>query len=73
MSFAIYGESTGYVHLVSALTREKVIHLFLEDVKDVGVDIKAVYNIYAVEDSQEDKELEDFIEMVIKEASNVLQ
>lgn len=68
MSFAIYGESNGYVHLVSELTREEAVQSFLDDVKDTGVNLGAVYNVYAVEGRQEDKDLEDLIEKLIKDA-----
>ena len=68
MSYAIYGESDTYVHLVSAETREGVIGLFAADVMSVGVNMKDVYNIYAVQDNREDKELEDFIMNIIKGA-----
>ena len=67
MSFAIYGESSGYVHLVSADTREDVIALFVADVQEVGVQLNTVHNIYAVENNREDKDLEDFIEKLIKQ------
>ena len=70
MSFAIYGESNGYVHLVSADTRAKAVDLFVADIQEVGVDINAVYNVYAVENNREDKELEDFIEEMIKVSKN---
>lgn len=66
MSFAVYGESSSYVHLVSANTREDVIALFVADVNEVGVRLSTVHNIYAVENNREDKDLEDFIENIIK-------
>lgn len=71
MSFAIYGESTGYVHLVSADTRAKAVDLFITDIQEVGVEINAVYNVYAVQDNKEDKDLEDFIEEMIKAKQSV--
>ena len=67
MSFAVYGESSGYVHLVSADTRDDVIALFVADVQEVGVQLNTVHNIYAVENNREDKDLEDFIEKLIKQ------
>lgn len=69
MSFAIYGESQAYVHLTSSDTRDEVIKAFLTDLSDVGVDIAEVFNVFAVEDSREDKELEDEIRFLINEAS----
>lgn len=68
MSFAIYGESSGYVHLVTGPTRVDTLNLFLADLEEVGVTIKEVFNVYAVEDNREDKDLEDFIENMINEA-----
>lgn len=70
MSFAIYGESQGYVHLTSADTRDKVIKAFLTDLSDVGVDISTVFNVFAVENSREDSDLEDEIRYLISEANN---
>ena len=69
MSYAIYGESQTYVHLTSADTREEVVKAFLTDLSDVGVDIAAVFNIFAVENSREDSELEDEIRYLIAEAN----
>lgn len=68
MSFAIYGESDGYVHLVSADTQANAAQLFVDDILEVGVKLGNVYNIYAVENNREDKELEDFIEKMIEES-----
>lgn len=69
MSFAIYGESQTYVHLTSADTREGVICAFLDDVAAVNVDLSTVFNIFAVEDSREDRELEDEIQFLIDGAN----
>lgn len=69
MSFAIYGESPSYVHLVSGDTRNKAINAFIADVQDVGADLASVYNLFAVENAKEDLELEDFIRQMIEEAS----
>lgn len=68
MSFALYGESQSYVHLVSAETAEKAVSLFLEDLREVGVELKTVLNIFAVEGNKENKELEDFVTDLIREA-----
>lgn len=70
MSFAIYGESDSYVHLVTAETSEKALSLFLDDIHEVGASLKRVFNVYAVEGNHEDKDLEDYIENMINEAQN---
>lgn len=67
MSFAIYGESNTYVFLATANSREKAVHLFLKDVKDTGVKLAEVFNVFAVEGNKEDKDTEDFITMLIVE------
>lgn len=69
MSFAVYGESQAYVHLSSADTREEVVKAFLTDLSDVGVDISTVFNVFAVEKSREDSDLEDEIRHLIIEAN----
>lgn len=68
MSFAIYGESQTYVHLTSADTREGVIEAFIKDVADVNVDLSTVFNIFAVENSREDRDLENEILKMIEDA-----
>lgn len=73
MSFAIYGESQTYVHLTSSDTREGVIQAFIQDVGDVGVELGTVFNIFAVENSREDMELEDEVRNLIKVAGYVTQ
>lgn len=70
MSFAIYGESDTYVHLVTADTRVDVLNMFLADLVEFGVKIQNVFNVYAVENNSEDKDLEDFIEKLIESAKN---
>lgn len=72
MAFAIYGETSGYVHLVSADTREEVVNLFIADLVEVNVELCEVYNVFAVKDNQEDKSLEDEIENLIKEVQLVV-
>ena len=71
MSFALYGESDGYVHLVAAEDRDEIIDLFIADLAEVNVDITAVFNVYAVQDNKEDKDLEDLIEEMIKAKQSV--
>lgn len=73
MSFAIYGESQTYVHLTSGDTREGVIEAFLRDVREVDVDLGSVFNIFAVENSREDRDLENEVIKLIWEAGNVTQ
>lgn len=68
MSFAIYGESQTYVHLTSADTRKDVIDAFLNDVACVGVDLATVFNIFAVENSREDRDLENEILKMIEDS-----
>lgn len=67
MSYAIYGESLAYVHLVSANSAVVALARFLEDVKSVGVRLSYVSNIYAVCGSEEATELEDTINALIEE------
>lgn len=67
MSYAIYGESLAYVHLVSAPTAQEALRLFLEDVKGVCLRLSYVGNIYAVCGTDEATELEDEINALIKE------
>lgn len=69
MSFAIYGESQTYVHLASSDTREGVIGAFLDDLAAVNVELSTVFNVFAVEDSREDRELEDEIQFLIDGAN----
>jgi hypothetical protein len=70
MSFAIYGESDAYVHLVSATSESEAIALLLEDVHSVGVELKNVFNVYATEGREECKVLEDYVEKLIESAKN---
>jgi hypothetical protein len=73
MSFAIYGESNGYVHLVAGDSRTEVVNLFIEDLQATGVDINEIFNVFGVENNQEDKELEDCVEKLIRGETDVLQ
>lgn len=68
MSFAIYGESNAYVHLVSADTKEQAVREFLADIAEFNVPLQAVINVYAVEGRDECKDLEDFVQELIEEA-----
>lgn len=69
MSFAIYGESDTYVHLVTADTKSAVVHLFLQDIESVNKELKNIINVYAVEGNQENTALERYIEALINEAA----
>lgn len=69
MSFAVYGETQSYVHLISASTREEAVDLFFSDIAQFGCDPSSVFNVFAVEGDKEDKELEDLILKVVEEAS----
>jgi anion-transporting ArsA/GET3 family ATPase len=71
MSYAIYGESETYIHLVTADTESEVVDLFLEDIKSVNQELKNITNVYAVNRNQEASDLERYIESMIKEANNV--
>lgn len=68
MSFAIYGESDTYVHLVAAETKREVVRLFLEDIRSVNKELKKITNVYAVESNQENIELQRYVEALIIEA-----
>jgi len=70
MSFAIYGESDSYVHLVSAPYESEAIALLLEDISSVDVQLKNVFNVYATEGRHECKRLEDYVEKLIESAKN---
>lgn len=70
MSYAIYGESDTYVFLVTSPTAEQAIEEFITDVKDVGVKLSHVYNIFAVNGRTEDKYLEDKLEAIIAQAAD---
>ena len=74
MSFAIYGESLTYIHLVSAETRNQALKDFIADIKSVGVDPATVYGVVAVKGRNEDQKLQDaFYEFVKLEKQNVAQ
>jgi hypothetical protein len=68
MSFALYGESDAYVHLISADTQEQAVSDFLADLREFNVPLHAVINVYAVEGRDECKDLEDLIQELIEEA-----
>lgn len=67
MSYAIYGESLAYVHLVAAPTAQEALRLFLEDVESVGLRLSYVSNIYAAIWGEEATELENKINELIKQ------
>lgn len=69
MSYAIYGESDTYVHLVTGDTPAHALSEFMADVEGVGVSIAHVSNIYAVNGREEAVELEDTINKIIKDAA----
>lgn len=69
MSYAIYGESDTYVHLVSGETPAHALSEFMADLDSVGVNIAHVSNIYAVNGREEAVELEDAINQIIKDAA----
>lgn len=68
MSYAIYGESETYVFLVTGETPAHAVSEFIADVKEMGVALGNVYNVYAVNGRHEDKELEDAVEAIIKQS-----
>lgn len=74
MSFAIYGESLTYIHLVSAKTRSQALQDFIADIKSVGVDPATVYGVVAAKGRDEDQKLQNsFYEYVKLEKQNVAQ
>ena len=68
MSYAIYGESDTYVFLVTGETPAHALSEFMQDINDVGVLIRNVYNIYAVNGRQEAVELENAVNAIIADA-----
>lgn len=68
MSYAIYGESDTYVHLVTGDTDAHALSEFMEDIKSVGVTIDKVFNIYAVNGREEAVELENALNAIIANA-----
>lgn len=68
MAFAIYGESLGYIHLVASDSEDSAVSQFITDVEGVGVNLKDVYSVVAVENSQEHPGLEDRVRKLIREA-----
>lgn len=67
MSYAIYAESEGYVHLVSANTVTEVFNLLTDDIKSVGVTFGQLFNVYACKGGHEYPDLEDLVNKYIKE------
>lgn len=70
MSYAIYGESDTYVFLVTGDTHAHVVSEFTNDVHEMGVPLGSVYNIFAVNGREEDKQLEDTLEAIIAQAAD---
>lgn len=68
MSYAIYGESDAYVHLVTGETPSHVLSEFMSDLASVGVKLGQVYNVYAVNGREEAVDVEDTLNNLIKEA-----
>jgi hypothetical protein len=68
MSYAIYGESDTYVHLVTGKTPSHALSEFFADLDSVGVNIAHITNVYAVKGRDEAVELENAINTIIKEA-----
>jgi hypothetical protein len=68
MAFAIYGESLGYVHLIASDDSESAVAKFVTDIESVGVSLKDVYNVTAVENLRQDTDLEDRVRKLIREA-----
>lgn len=68
MSYAIYGESDAYVHLVTGETPSHVLSEFMSDLASVCVKLGQVYNVYAVNGREEAVDIEDTLNKLIKEA-----
>lgn len=73
MSYAIYGESDSYVHLVTGDSAAHALSEFMADIESVGVNIAHVINIYAVNGREEAVELEDAINKIIADAIEAKQ
>ena len=69
MSYAIYGESDSYVHLVTGETPTHALSEFMDDLNSVGVSISNVHNVYAVNGRQEAVEIENALNQMIKAAN----
>jgi len=67
MSYALYAESEGYVHLVSAESVSETFRRLSEDIDSVGVTFGKLFNVYACKGGQEFPELEDLVNKYIKE------
>lgn len=67
MAFAIYGESFGYVHLIASDDADSAVAKFVTDVEGVGVRLKEVYNVIAVENNQQCVDLENRVTALINE------
>lgn len=66
MSYAIYAESNGYVHLVSASTPSGAFELLSKDLLETGVQFKELLKVYACKDGGEFPDLEDLVKIHIK-------
>lgn len=67
MTYAIYAESDGYVHLVSAHSVSDVLNLLTKDIHSVAVKYGQLFNVYACKDGDECPDLEDIVNKYIKE------
>lgn len=65
MSYALYGESLAYVHLVAHEDQDTLIDMFFKDINDMGVKPHEVYNVYAVFGNQECRKLEERVLKII--------
>lgn len=70
MAFAIYGETSGYVHLVAGDCEQAIVSQFVTDVESVGAKLKDVYNVFAVTGRDENVDLEDRVNKLIEEAQS---
>lgn len=64
-TYAIYAESDGYVHLVTGMTETQVVNLLIEDIVSVNVNLRDIFNVYAVNGRQENVALENRINKLI--------
>lgn len=64
-TYAVYVESSGYVHLVSGTSEAEVIDLLLKDIESVGENIKNAYNVYACKGGEEYPALENEVMALI--------
>lgn len=68
MSYALYGESLAYVHLVAHEDQDTLIDMFFKDVDSMNVKRNEVYNVYAVFGNQECRALEQRVLKMIEES-----